>query len=404
MFRDFQHHHALSDFSSFVYKRASSGPMKLFLSILICLLAVATGIIYQQDSLTTFMQSIVRPSIKNAARSFTRLNHTTASAMAPASTFVGLPVIPPEDPSLNAASPKPRGIRKVFEAREQAEGAGATVRRSIGTPQLKNFSPFLMLDHFNVAVGAGFPDHPHRGQETITYLLSGAVDHEDFAGHKGTIETGDLQFMTAGRGIVHAEMPHDNGDGSSNTGMQLWVDLPKQLKDCEPRYRDLKAAEIPQAKTADGKVTVKVISGRSEGVDSLQELAYTPVWLLDVTIQPGGRIAQSLPANWNSFAYILDGAVTFDTGATKQEVQRFHNTVFEQQGDQVIAEVPSDAKENAHFVLISGMPLDQPVVQYGPFVVTDTALVYKALRDYQSFSNGFERARDWQSEIGKTMM
>jgi redox-sensitive bicupin YhaK (pirin superfamily) len=324
--------------------------------------------------------------------------------MSPASTFVGLPVIPPQDPSLTATSPKPRGIRKVFEAREQAEGAGATVRRSIGTPQLKNFSPFLMLDHFNIAVGAGFPDHPHRGQETITYLLSGAVDHEDFAGNKGTINSGDLQFMTAGRGIVHAEMPHDNGDGSTNVGMQLWVDLPKQLKDCEPRYRDVRAAEIPQATTADGKVTVKVISGRSEGVDSLQELAYTPVWLLDVTIQPGGRLAQALPANWNSFAYILDGAVTFDTGATKQEVQKYHNTIFEQQGDQIIAEVPSSAKENARFIIISGMPLDQPIVQYGPFVVTDTSLVYKALRDYQSFSNGFERARDWQSEIGKNMM
>jgi redox-sensitive bicupin YhaK (pirin superfamily) len=186
--------------------------------------------------------------------------------------------------------------------------------------------------------------------------------------------------------------------------MQLWVDLPKQLKDCEPRYRDLKAAEIPQAKTSDGKVLVKVISGRSEGVDSLQELAYTPVWLLDIEIQPGGKIVQALPAGWNSFAYILEGATTFDTGATKQEVQQYHNTVFEQQGDQIVAEVPADAARSSRFILVSGMPLDQPVVQYGPFVVTDTSLVYKALRDYQSFSNGFERAKDWQSEIGKTMM
>ncbi|KAH9826669.1 putative pirin family protein [Teratosphaeria destructans] len=130
--------------------------------------------------------------------------------MAPSSPFVGLPVIPPQDPSLNAANPKPRGIQKVFEAIEQAEGAGATVRRSIGTPRLRNFTPFLMLDHFAISPGSGFPDHGHRGQETITYLLSGAVDHEDFAGNKGTIEAGDLQFMTAGRGFVHAEMPHDN--------------------------------------------------------------------------------------------------------------------------------------------------------------------------------------------------
>lgn len=142
--------------------------------------------------------------------------------------FAGLPVIQPKE---IYGEPKPanmsipRAIRKAFLAVEQAEGAGARVRRSIGTPQLRNFSPFLMLDHFTIKPGAGFPDHPHRGQETITYLLEGAVDHEDFAGNAGTIEAGDLQFMTAGRGIMHAEMPRQNADGSANVGMQLWVDL-----------------------------------------------------------------------------------------------------------------------------------------------------------------------------------
>ncbi|KAK5117656.1 hypothetical protein LTR62_005079 [Meristemomyces frigidus] len=324
--------------------------------------------------------------------------------MSPSSTFVGLPVIPPQDPSLNAVAPKPRGIRQVFEAREQAEGAGATVRRSIGTPKLKNFTPFLMLDHFSIAPGAGFPDHPHRGQETITYLLKGAVDHEDFAGNKGTIESGDLQFMTAGRGIVHAEMPHDDGQGTSNIGMQLWVDLPKDLKSCEPRYRDLKASEIPSASADNGKVTVKVISGRSYGVDSVQELAYTPVWLLDVSIKQGGNFEQSLPAGWNAFAYILEGTVTWDTGATSQEVPRYHNTVFEQKGDQVKASVPADANEGTRFILVAGMPLTQPIVQYGPFVLTDASQVRQAMMDYSSFTNGFERANGWASEIGKLMM
>ncbi|KAK3059157.1 RNA pol II transcription cofactor [Extremus antarcticus] len=323
--------------------------------------------------------------------------------MAPNSTFVGLPVIPPEDPSLNAASPKPRGIQQVLLAREQSEGAGATVRRSIGTPKLKNLTPFLMLDHFDVGIGAGFPDHPHRGQETITYLLDGAVDHEDFAGNKGTIESGDLQFMTAGRGIVHAEMPHDNGDGTSNVGMQLWVDLPKDLKNCEPRYRDLKAKEIPTAEIDDGKVTVKVISGRSHGVDSVQELAYTPVWLLDVTIRPGGKIVQPLPAGWNAFAYMLEGTANFDTGVTTQEIKQYHNAVFEQKGDQVIAQIGPEAKEAARFVLVAGMPLDQPIVQYGPFVLTDPSQVRQAMMDYSTYSNGFERAENWESAIGKGM-
>lgn len=144
------------------------------------------------------------------------------------SFFEGLPLIPPKaiyGEAKAANMSVPRTIRKAFLAIEQSEGAGARVRRSIGTPQLRNFSPFLMLDHFTIKPGAGFPDHPHRGQETITYLLKGAVDHEDFAGNAGTIEAGDLQFMTAGKGIMHAEMPRQNPDGSANVGMQLWVDL-----------------------------------------------------------------------------------------------------------------------------------------------------------------------------------
>lgn len=187
----------------------------------------------------------------------------------------------------------------------------------------------------------------HSGQETITYLLQGAVDHEDFAGNAGTIEAGDLQFMTAGRGIMHAEMPRQ--DGSTTIGMQLWVDLPEKLKKCEPRYRDLRAAEIPSVDIDDGKVHIKVISGRSHGVDSVQELAYTPVWLLDVEIKPGGSVVQELPAGWNAFAYTLGGSTAFGVGADEVTVGKFHNVVFEQKGDTVSAKVSEDAKENAHF-------------------------------------------------------
>jgi redox-sensitive bicupin YhaK (pirin superfamily) len=212
-----------------------------------------------------------------------------------------------------------------------------------------------------------------------------------------------LQFMTAGRGIVHAEMPHDNGDGSSNVGMQLWVDLPRDLKACEPRYRDVRSKEIPIYQSEDGKVTVKVISGQSHGVDSLQELAYTPVWLLDVTVRPGGSITQALPANWNAFAYGLSGKVTWDTGSETKQVPEYHNTVFEQKGDNVKASVPEGEEKEARFILVAGMPLDQPIVQYGPFVLNDASQVRQALMDYQSFSNGFERAKNWESEIGKSM-
>ncbi|KAJ0107795.1 hypothetical protein J7T55_000057 [Diaporthe amygdali] len=296
----------------------------------------------------------------------------------------------------------PRAIRKAFLAIEQAEGAGARVRRSIGTPQLKNFSPFLMLDHFSVKPGAGFPDHPHRGQETITYMLSGAFDHEDFAGNKGTIHAGDLQFMTAGRGIVHSEMPAQNADGSANTGLQLWVDLPRELKMCEPRYRDLRAAEVPAAEADDGKVTVKVISGRSHGVDSVKDLAYTPVWLLDVTIKPGGRVEQPVPEGFNAFVYTLEGKALF--GPDKKPVPQYHNVVFELEGDSIVVENEAGSDGDARFVIVAGQVLDQPVVQYGPFVLNSIDEVREALTDYSTYSRGFERAEGWASEIGKSMV
>ncbi|KAF2859613.1 RmlC-like cupin [Piedraia hortae CBS 480.64] len=373
--------------------------MKTYISILVFAATIVTAIFYNQSTIDEFMQSY----LGKGKSVLSRLPARYSSAMAN-SSFQGLPVIPSNDPSLNAVNPKPRGIRQVFEAVEQSEGAGAIVRRSIGTMKLRNLTPFLMLDHFFVSMGAGFPDHPHRGQETITYLLDGAVDHEDFAGNKGTIETGDLQFMTAGRGIVHAEMPRDDGKGSKNVGMQLWVDLPENLKKCEPRYRDLRASEIPQAKSPDGKVTVKVISGRSFGVDSLKELAYTPVWYLDVTIQPGGQMDQPLPSGWNSFAYVLEGTTTWTTGDTSRTVPQYHNVVFEQEGDMVRASLPADASKAARFVLVAGMPLNQPIVQYGPFVLTSPMEVRQAMIDFQSHSNGFERAKHWSSEIGQTMM
>lgn len=318
---------------------------------------------------------------------------------------------PPHSPSIPQLPPSsanmsvPRAIRKAFLAAEQAEGAGARVRRSIGTPQLRNFSPFLMLDHFSVAPGAGFPDHPHRGQETITLMLSGAFDHEDFAGNAGTIRAGDLQFMTAGRGIVHSEMPAKEGvvgaDGrvEPNTGLQLWVDLPRELKACEPRYRDLRAEEIPVAEADEGRVKVKVISGKSYGVDSVQDLAYTPVWLLDVTVKKGGKVVQEVPKGFNVFVYTLEGTVKF--GAEKKEIPQYHNVVFEEDGDLIVAE--NENEKDARFFIVGGKILDQPVVQYGPFVLSTQAEVKQALFDYQMHTNGFERADGWASEIGKSM-
>lgn len=175
---------------------------------------------------------------------------------------------------------------------------------------------------------------------------------------------------------MHAEMPNKNPDGSPNVGLQLWVDLPRKLKMCEPRYRDLRAAEIPSVTSEDGRVAVKIISGTSHGVESLKDLAYTPVWLLDVTIQPGGHLEQPLPIGWNAFAYTIEGKALFGD----KLVDQFHNVVFEREGDGVDVRVADNAEKPARFVIVAGVVLDQPIVQYGPFVLNSNDEVYQAVR------------------------
>lgn len=370
--------------------------MKLFLSTLICIAAVVIGI-YKTPPIFETIKDVTPSQLHSQVSQLLSTINTLAEHILPLTPGLH------QDITLQAKMTTPHPIRTVLQAIEQAEGAGARVRRSIGTPKLRNLSPFLMLDHLIVGNDAGFPDHPHRGQETITYVLSGSIDHEDFAGNKGTIGPGDLQFMTAGKGIMHAEMPHQNEDGSLNVGFQLWVDLPKELKAVEPRYRDLRASEIPIADVDDGRVSIKVISGQSHGVDSVRDLAYTPVWYFDITIKPGGRVKQLLPLGWNTFAYTFEGTTYFvDKGDTKP-VKKFHNVVFEPSGDHVEAYVPDNAEESSRFLLIAGQPLNQEIVQYGPFVCTSREEVYQAMADFRSGKNGFERSLGWQSEIGKRM-
>ncbi|KAM7204793.1 RmlC-like cupin domain containing protein [Rhypophila sp. PSN 637] len=382
------------------------------ITILFGIFSVLLVVVNQQQQAQTTTSSSIISSLQH--QQIQDLIKTTRSSLSAFllliySYLVSKPLTPePTEEMATQAVAKsiPRRILKIFHAIEQSEGAGARVRRSIGTPALRNFSPFLMLDHFSIRPGAGFPDHPHRGQETITYLLSGGVDHEDFAGNKGTIHAGDLQFMTAGKGIMHAEMPALNPDGSPNVGLQLWVDLPAKLKNCEPRYRDLRADEIPTVKVDDGRVTVKVISGQSHGVDSVKDLAYTPVWILDVTIAPGGKITQPLPEKWNAFAYLLEGAdIIFGQEGQQKTASQYHNVVFHQEeGNVVVMSVDAGESKPGRVVLIAGTPLDQKVVQYGPFVLNSQDEVYQAFEDFQGFKNGFERARGWESEIGKRMV
>ncbi|CVK92183.1 related to pirin [Fusarium proliferatum] len=298
--------------------------------------------------------------------------------------------------------PELRVISKVFTALEQSEGAGARVRRSIGSRQQRNFSPFLMLDYMNGGNGAGFPDHPHRGQETVTYILKGAVEHEDCAGNRGVLNAGDLQFMTAGRGIMHSEQPVPSPDGSQGAGLQLWVDLPKHLKMCEPRYRDLRAKEIPLVHLDNGKVLVKVISGKVGDVDGVKDLSYTPVWYLDVEIQPGGTLVQPLPKDWNAFSFVFEGSADFvSPSGTSTRVDQHGTVLYKPGGDAVSIRVSESQGSSARLLVIAGQILDQPIVQHGPFVSTSADGIRQAFEDFYDGKNGFERAKGWQSENTK---
>lgn len=287
-----------------------------------------------------------------------------------------------------------RTILKHFAAIAKEEGMGAQVRRSIGTMKQRYFSPFLMLDHFNVDPSAGFPDHPHHGFSTVTYLLEGMIAHEDFTGSKGILRPGDLQFMTAGKGIVHAEMPVQDKNGSQVMGMQLWVDLPEHMKECEPEYRDLRSKEIPIAHP-DDKVTVKVIAGESYGVKSVQDLAHVAVDYYDFEIKAGGEFQQEFPENYNVFLYLLEG--TLDVGETHLDTHQV--AFFNRDGDGVVGKVSESQKGPTRFVLIGGPVLEQEVVQHGPFVTTSRDKMYQVFDNYQRGTNGFENARGWQSSI-----
>uniref|UniRef100_A0A4W3I5W6 Pirin n=1 Tax=Callorhinchus milii TaxID=7868 RepID=A0A4W3I5W6_CALMI len=272
---------------------------------------------------------------------------------------------------------------------EQSEGVGARVRRSIGRPELKNLDPFLMLDEFNVSKPAGFPDHPHRGFETVTYLLSGSIAHEDFCGHKGTIYPGDLQWMTAGRGVVHCEMPSSD---EPVQGLQLWINLKSSEKMVPPQYQELKSKSIP--KCSHNGVDVIVISGESLGVKS-KIYTRTPTMYLDVKLSKGARHVQAVPKGWTAFIYTLAGTVYLGPDDDQRKVEPHYTVVFDD-GENV--QMENKDSEVAHFVLIAGKPINEPIVKHGPFVMTSEEEITQVLEDYRTGKNGFEKAKTWKSK------
>ncbi|XP_072850449.2 pirin [Pogona vitticeps] len=285
-----------------------------------------------------------------------------------------------------------RKVVKTVLSREQAEGMGARVRRSIGRPELKNLDPFLMLDEFKVGKPAGFPDHPHRGFETVTYLLSGgSVAHEDFCGHTGRLDPGDLQWMTAGRGILHAEMPCSQEPAH---GLQLWVNLRSSEKMIEPQYQELKNEEIP--KPSQNGVTVSVISGEALSVKS-KVYTRTPTLYLDFKLENGAKHSQPVPKGWTAFIYTLSGSTYIGPPDAQQKVEPHHTAVLSD-GDCV--QLENKGPDISHFVLVAGEPLKEAVVQHGPFVMNTQEEIMQAIGDFSSARNGFERAATWKSKIG----
>lgn len=296
-----------------------------------------------------------------------------------------------------ALSAVTRNVVKKVLAVETPEGAGALVRRSIGSMSLRNLTPFLMLDHFHVEQG-GFPDHPHRGQSTVTYMLEGESQHEDSEGHKGTIVAGGVQWMTAGRGIIHAEMPI-NAPGKPNPrGLQLWVDLPAKAKMQEPSYHELGPEQIPTAfpEGPDGPLKVKIISGQSHGVTS----PVNPVggcWYFHFIFNKKSSFFQDLPKGWTAFLYILKGTVS--VGSDTKPHEAYHTLVLSAKENETGVSVTA-GEDDTQFVLIAGEPLKQEVHQYGPFVMSTADGVKQALVDYRKGQNGFEKAHTWRSIIG----
>jgi len=279
-----------------------------------------------------------------------------------------------------------RSVAGVVNSIETLEGGGFLVRRPFPQASFSEFDPFLLLDEMGpMEVGPGeakgAPDHPHRGFETVTYLLSGEMEHRDSRGHAGRLTPGDVQWMTAGAGVIHSEMPSAafQRDGGRMHGFQLWVNLPQREKMTKPRYQEIPRAQIPEAKSADGLVTVRVIAGEAMGRQAVIE-THTPIVYLHYTIEPGGVVEQRVPAEYNTFAYLIEGAGRF--GAERERAGDGQMVLFAQDGDTIRIENPVDAEARLDLLLVAGVPLNEPVARYGPFVMNTEREIRQAFEDY----------------------
>jgi len=280
-----------------------------------------------------------------------------------------------------------RTVGGIVNSIETLEGGGFLVRRPFPKAAFSEFDPFLLLDEMGpMEVGPGeakgAPDHPHRGFETVTYLLSGEMEHKDSRGHAGRLTPGDVQWMTAGAGVIHSEMPSREfmRAGGRMHGFQLWVNLPKRDKMTKPRYQEIPNSQIPKATSADGLVRVSVIAGEAMGEKAVIETR-TPIIYLHYRIEPGGVATQQVPDAYSAFAYVVEGEGLF--GAEGERAGDGQMVLFAQDGDEVRIENRADAKTTLEVLLIAGVPLNEPVARYGPFVMNTEGEIRQAIEDYQ---------------------
>ena len=288
---------------------------------------------------------------------------------------------------MTTSNEKIRSVANIVNATRALEGAGFVVNRPFPSQGLALFDPFLLLDEMGpMELGPGeakgAPDHPHRGFETVTYMIAGKMEHRDSHGNAGQLGPGDVQWMTAGAGVVHSEMPATDFErqGGRMHGFQLWVNLPQRDKMIRPHYQEIPAAKIPTAASADGKVTVRVIAGEAMGVKAVINTR-TPIIYLHWTIKPGGSIVQPVPAEYNAFAYVFSGEGLM--GRDQKPGVEHQMVMFAGDGDAVSIAAPATASAPLEVLLIGGMPLREPVARYGPFVMNTKEEIIRAFEDYR---------------------
>jgi redox-sensitive bicupin YhaK (pirin superfamily) len=285
---------------------------------------------------------------------------------------------------MTADSRSIRETRSVVTAHRQREGAGFVVRRPVPAPGMDVADPFLLLDEmgpvdYKPGEAVGAPDHPHRGFETVTYMLEGEFEHEDSAGHRGVLKPGDVQWMTAGAGIVHSEMPSRRiiEEGGRVHGFQIWVNLPSRLKMTRPRYQEVSSGKIPLAKSADGLARVRVIAGEALGVRAVID-THIPIVYQDWTLDGLADVSVALAREQAAFVYVFQGAAR--VGNEGREIRDGQLAILGE-GDAVRLR---GAEGGGRLLLLAGVPTREPVARYGPFVMNTQAEIVQAVQDYQS--------------------